>query len=64
MLILKDVEPSKHFTTLKGCSCPDWRFRGHIRACKHVRALREALELIESVKAKWQTREADHADSR
>ena len=35
-----------YFTTVHGCSCADWRWRGRCRPCKHVRALRAAYELV------------------
>lgn len=54
MLKLKDIQPAKHFTTANppSCSCPGWRWR---QDCRHVRELRAALALIESVKAKWES---------
>ena len=44
-----------YFTTVSPpcCSCPDFRFRGRIRPCKHVAQLRAAYELIQRVEAKW-----------
>ena len=45
--------PAKYFTSLDGCSCPDWRYRGHIRPCKHVSALRDAVAVLEANAAKW-----------
>ena len=38
----------RHFTTERGCSCPDWLYRPRKRPCKHVRRLVEARELIEA----------------
>ena len=55
--------PAKYFTTVDGCSCLDWRYRGsrpgrfHGRSCKHMTALRQALELIRAINTKWQTAE-------
>ena len=37
----------RYFTTPIGCSCKDWLYRGRLRACKHVTALRQARKLIE-----------------
>ena len=34
----------KYYTTESGCSCPDKRYRH--RACKHMRRLKEATELV------------------
>ena len=40
------TEP-KYITTAAACSCPDaWYRRG--RVCKHVKAIRQALELLDS----------------
>lgn len=38
----------RYYTTERACSCPDWKFRGRSRPCKHVKALRKAGELVES----------------
>ena len=48
-------EVARYFTTTKACSCPDFRFRGRFRPCKHVKALREAQALITAQKRKWDT---------
>ena len=40
----------RHYTTMDGCSCPDWQYRGRERPCKHVRRLRAAVDLIHSQK--------------
>lgn len=38
----------KYRTTEDACQCADWRYRGRIRACKHVAALRAALEHVKA----------------
>ena len=38
----------RHYTTVQGCSCPDWLYRPAERPCKHVRRLRAAERLIEA----------------
>ena len=38
----------RYFTTVDACSCLDWWYRGRLRPCKHVKALRGAVDLIES----------------
>ena len=48
--------PSRYFTSEIACSCPDFLYRGRYRACKHVRALREALAVLDATNAKWATR--------
>ena len=52
--------PSQYFTSTVSCSCPDYLYRrmrlGH--ACKHMQALRQAVALIASNRAKWLEREA------
>ena len=37
-----------YFTTLKDCSCPDWKYRRQQdgSACKHMSRLRDAYALI------------------
>ena len=47
----------KYYTSTRACSCPDWRYRGHIRPCKHVRALVDAYALIRSQDIKNATAE-------
>ena len=37
---------ARYFTTVDRCSCPDFRFRGRQRPCKHVLALRTALDVL------------------
>ena len=48
-----------YFTTTRpmACSCKDWRFRGHARPCKHIRALLDAEVLIAANERKWASRE-------
>ena len=43
----------RYFTSVDACSCPDWKFRGRFRPCKHVKALREAYETIKAANRKW-----------
>ena len=38
--------PARYFTNAQTCSCPDFWFRGHLRPCKHVRAIRQAEALL------------------
>ena len=42
-----------YYTTTEACSCPDFRYRSHIRPCKHVKALRDAHALIDATNRKW-----------
>ena len=42
------IERPRHYTTMDACSCPDWQYRGRERPCKHVKALRAAVDLIDS----------------
>ena len=37
-----------YYTTPQACSCPDHRFRGRERPCKHVKRLRAARRLIDN----------------
>ena len=48
-----DLLVARYFTTVDACSCPDWRFRGRYRPCKHVKALREAEALLAANAVKW-----------
>ena len=41
----------KYRTTAGACACGDFRYRGHIRPCKHVRSLRIALEHVKAQNA-------------
>ena len=41
-----EASVTKYDTTPQECSCPAWRFRPDSRPCKHVRALRTALEVV------------------
>ena len=50
---------AKYFTSTEACSCPDWRFRGRQRPCKHVEALRQAVAVIAATNAKWATKGGD-----
>ena len=45
-LIPAPASVTKYDTTPQECSCPAWQFRPAERPCKHVRALREALEVV------------------
>ena len=49
------VQPARYYTTADppACSCPDFCHRGRERPCKHIRALRDALELVAAVGEKW-----------
>ena len=38
----------RHYSTSSGCSCEDWKYRPARRPCKHVKALRQAHDLIEA----------------
>ena len=52
--------PAKYFTTVDGCSCPDFQYR-RMRTgqdCKHQKSLRQALKLIAANTARWAEREA------
>ena len=42
-----------YYTTTEACSCPDFRYRGRLRPCKHIRRLRDAHALIEATNRKW-----------
>ena len=46
-------QPAKYFTSTESCSCPDWRFRGRQRPCKHILRLREALDVLDANRRKW-----------
>ena len=48
----------KYFTTTICCSCPDYYYRGRIRPCKHVVALRDAHQLLEAVREEIRNAEA------
>ena len=37
----------RYYSTPDACSCPDWQYRGRLRPCKHVRALRQAIDLVD-----------------
>ena len=50
----------RYYTAVDRCSCPDWRFRGQIRPCKHIKALRDALALIDATRRKWDTLNVDN----
>lgn len=48
-----------YYTTLEACSCPDYQYRLRERkengGCKHMRALREALEHVAAQRSfNWQ----------
>ena len=45
--------PSKYFTSSDACSCLDFFYRGRCRACKHIKALRDALAVLDANTAKW-----------
>ena len=45
--------PARYFTSSEACSCPDWAYRGRYRPCKHIKALREALAVLDANTAKW-----------
>ena len=44
-----------YFTTTNACSCPDFRYRGRLRPCKHISALVDAYALIRAVLRKWES---------
>ena len=48
-------DTAKYFTTTEACSCLDARYRPWARPCKHVRALREALAVLDANGRKWAT---------
>ena len=50
---------AQYFTDTNACSCPDFQYRGRERPCKHIRAYREALEIVATVERKWERRRAD-----
>ena len=48
-----DLPPEiKYFTDSQACSCKDFWYRGHIRACKHVKAIRQAEGLLDAQRRK------------
>ena len=49
-------DAAKYFTSTEACSCPQWRFRPWARPCKHQKALRQAIELVDANRRKWATR--------
>ena len=59
---MEGMTASKHFTTIDPpcCSCADWKYRGHIRPCKHVKALQEAEALLEAQARKWAERDSEN----
>ena len=43
--------PPKYVTTAEMCGCADFKYRGHIRPCKHIGRLKEATEYVAAQEA-------------
>ena len=47
--------------TASNCSCPDYRYRGRLRPCKHVLELRAALDVVAAAnQRKWDRIDVDN----
>ena len=51
---------SAYFTDTEACSCPDFKYRGRLRPCKHIIELREAFDQIEKVELRWRDNGLHH----
>ena len=54
-----DLPEPRYQTNAGRCSCPDFKYRGHLRVCKHVHRLRFCLGYIAQQEAV--NRQGSHA---